>query len=310
MAVARTRRPSPILGAATAAIGEASAVLVPRESRFRHSFEVPVDAIRPDPGQARKSFGQAELAELAATMAEQGQLQPILVRGDPTGTARWMIVAGERRWRAAVANGWRTILAIEHEGDAEVASLIENLQRVDLNPVEEARGLQRLIGEKGWSQTHAARALGKSKGAVSSLLRILSLPDDVLEAVLTSELAIPKNVLVELARIEEPNARSRLLALARAGTLTVRALRDAATEGEQEANRQPAIVPQRQSGSGRPDLFSRVEHMTARLRQVRLADRTLDERGRTCLLTLRDEIDQILRQHEASEGHELGRSAS
>ena len=65
MAAARARRPSPILGAATAAIGEASAVLVPRESRFRHSFEAPVDAIRPDPGQARRSFDQAELAELS-----------------------------------------------------------------------------------------------------------------------------------------------------------------------------------------------------------------------------------------------------
>ena len=310
MAVARTRRPSPILGAATAAIGEASAVLVPRESRFRHSFEALVDAIRPDPSQARKSFDQAELAELAATMAEQGQLQPILVRRDPTATARWMIVAGERRWRAAVINGWRTILAIEHEGDAEVASLIENLQRVDLNPVEEARGLQRLIGEKGWSQTQAARALGKSKGAVSSLLRILSLPDDVLDAVLTSELAIPKNVLVELARVEEPEVRARLLALARAGTLTVRALRDATAGGEQEANGQPAIVPQRQPGSGRPDFFSRLEHITVRLRQVRLAGRTLDEDGRRSLLTLRNEIDQILRQHESSEDPKPSRSSS
>jgi ParB family chromosome partitioning protein len=310
MAVARTRRPSPILGAATAAIGEASAVLVPRESRFRHSFEAPVDAIRPDPSQARKSFDQAELAELAATMAEQGQLQPILVRRDPTATARWMIVAGERRWRAAVINGWRTILAIEHEGDAEVASLIENLQRVDLNPVEEARGLQRLIAEKGWSQTQAARALGKSKGAVSSLLRILSLPDDVLDAVLTSELAIPKNVLVELARVEEPGVRARLLALARAGTLTVRTLRDATVGGEQEANGQPAIVPQRQPGSGRPDFFLRLEHITVRLRQVRLAGRTLDEDGRRSLLTLRNEIDQILRQHESSKDPKPSRSSS
>jgi ParB family chromosome partitioning protein len=310
MAVARARRPSPILGAATAAIGEASAALVPRESPFRHSFEAPVETIQPDPRQARKSFDQSELAELAATMAEQGQLQPILVRRDPTGTARWMIVAGERRWRAAVANGWRTILAIEHEGDAEVASLIENLQRVDLNPVEEARGLQRLIGEKGWSQTQAARTLGKSKGAVSSLLRILSLPNDVLEAVLTSELAIPKNVLVELARIEEPSTRARLLALARAGTLTVRALRDATIEGEQEVSGQPAIVPQGQAGFGRVDFFSRLEHIAVRLRKARLAGRMLDEHGRTCLLMLRDEIDQILRQQESSDDHKPGRSPS
>jgi ParB family chromosome partitioning protein len=310
MAAARARRPSPILGAATAAIGEVSAVLVPRESRFHHSFEAQVDAIRPDPGQARRSFDQAELAELAATMADQGQLQPILVRRDPAGTARWMIVAGERRWRAAMANGWRTILAIEHEGDAEVASLIENLQRVDLNPVEEARGLQRLIGEKGWSQTQAARALGKSKGAVSSLLRILSLPEDVLETVLTSELAIPKNVLIELARIEEPSTRTRLLALARAGALTVRALREATIGGEQKVNRQPAVAPHNQTGSGRSDFFSKLEHIAVRLRKARLAGRILDEHGRTCLLTLKAEIDQILCQHELSGDHKPSRSSS
>jgi ParB family transcriptional regulator, chromosome partitioning protein len=303
MATARTRPPSPILKAAAAAIGEASAVLVPRESLFRHSFEAPVDAIIPDPGQARKRSGEAELAELAATMVEQGQLQPILVRRDPTGTVRWMIVAGERRWRAAVANGWHSILAIEHEGDAEVASLVENLQRVDLNAIEEARGLQRLIDEKGWSQTEAARALGKSKGAISGLLRILTLPSDLLDAVLTSELAIPKNVLIELARVEEPAKRERLLALARAGALTVRALRDVTLRRGEEGNGQPATaVPPAQPRSGRSGLASKLERITARLRAARLAGRTLDEDERQCLLALKDEIERRLTVVHGSAG--------
>jgi ParB family chromosome partitioning protein len=303
MATARTRPPSPILKAAAAAIGEASAVLVPRESLFRHSFEAPVDAIIPDPGQARKRSGEAELAELAATMVEQGQLQPILVRRDPTGTVRWMIVAGERRWRAAVANGWHSILAIEHEGDAEVASLVENLQRVDLNAIEEARGLQRLIDEKGWSQTEAARALGKSKGAISGLLRTLTLPSDLLDAVLTSELAIPKNVLIELARVEEPAKRERLLALARAGALTVRALRDVTLRRGEEGNGQPATaVPPAQPRSGRSGLASKLERITARLRAARLAGRTLDEDERQCLLALKDEIERRLTVVHGSAG--------
>lgn len=295
MATARARRPSPILGAAATAIGEASATLVPRESRFRHSFEAAADEIVPDPGQARRRFDEAELAGLAATMAERGQLQPILVRPDPTGTARWMIVAGERRWRAAVANGWRSVLAIEHDGDAEVVSLVENLQRVDLNAVEEARGLQRLIGEKGWSRTEAARALGKSKGAVSGLLRILDLPTDLLDRVLTSELALPKNVLVELARVEGPATRDRLLALARSGGLTVRALRDAAAAagGEEDAGPPRTTAPgqRRPEGSG---LGPRISRMAVRLRADRLAGRSLDEGERQHLLSLREEIEQRL----------------
>jgi ParB family chromosome partitioning protein len=294
MGAARTRHPSPILGAAAAAIGEASAVLVPRESRFRHSFEAPVASIIPDPSQARKRFDEVELAELAATMAEQGQLQPILLRRDPSGTARWMIVAGERRWRAAAANGWSSILAIEHDGDPEVASLIENLQRVDLNPVEEARGLQRLISEKGWSQTEAARTLGKSKGSISSLLRILTLPCDILDAVQSLELRIPKNVLIELARIEEPALRERLLALARAGTLTIRAVRDAAATMERENEKNSKVMPTAQSRSANSSLTSKLERIITQLRTVRLSGQTLGELERRSLLALKDELDHLL----------------
>ena len=170
----RNKRPSPILGTAAAMIDEASGTLVTQDSRFRHTFEVPIDAVRPDPRQARKVFDDAEIRALAATMAAHGQLQPILLRKDPEARGRWVIVAGERRWRAALTLGWRFLLAIEHDGDPEVASLIENLQRVDLTPVEEARGLERLIKDKGWRQDAAAEALGRSKAEISAILRILT----------------------------------------------------------------------------------------------------------------------------------------
>ncbi len=140
---AKPRRPSPILGAASAMIDEASDTLVTATSRFRHSFEAEVGAIRNDPHQPRKWFGEDDIASLARTMDERGQLQPILLRRDPASKGRWLIVAGERRWRAAKLNNWTTILAIEHDGDFEVASLLENLQRVDLSPIEEAKGLQK-----------------------------------------------------------------------------------------------------------------------------------------------------------------------
>ena len=170
--MASRRKPSPLMGAATAMLDGVSDAIVREDSRFKHSMEVGIDRVRPDPGQPRKTFDEIEITMLARTMAEQGQLQPILIRRDAQIRGHWLIVAGERRWRAAMANGWPTILAIEHTGDAEVATLVENLQRVDLAVVEEARGLQRLISGKGWSQTQAAQILGKSESEVSSTLRI------------------------------------------------------------------------------------------------------------------------------------------
>src|SRR5579859_1984791 len=137
----RSRRPSPLLTTASSMIADASARLVIAGSRFRHSFEVAVTAVTPDPEQPRKTFIDADIAGLAATMAEHGQLQPILLRRDPAAADRWIIVAGERRWRAALHNGWTTLLAIESDSDPEVVTILENLQRVGLSPVEEARGL-------------------------------------------------------------------------------------------------------------------------------------------------------------------------
>jgi ParB family chromosome partitioning protein len=230
--MARSARISPILGAVTSMIGEASQTLVTDAGRFRHSFEIRLDAIAPDPAQARKRFDEAEIAGLAASMREQGQLQPILVRRDETARARWIIIAGERRFRAAQSLAWPSILAIEHIGDPEIAALIENLQRVDLSPVEEARGLHRLIAEKSWSQDRAAAALGKTKVDVSGTLRILTLPEEIAAAVLTSELALPKNVLIEMARLDDLPTLRRLAALARDGKLTIRAIRQAAKPPE------------------------------------------------------------------------------
>lgn len=283
----RRRSPSPILGTAAAMIGAASDSLIGRDSRFRHSFEVPVEAVRPEPGQARKVFDDGEIRALAATMAEHGQLQPILLRPDPEARGRWIIVAGERRWRAAMVNGWTSVLAIEHDGDPEVASLVENLQRVDLTPVEEARGLQRLIRDKGWTQAAAAAALGRSKAEVSALLRILTLPEEVQEAVLTSELDIPKNALVELARVEPAAARNRLIELARAGALTIKAIRAA---GKVRARDGPP--PGR---AGTPRLGAKaIERVTEGLRAARAAGRPLDEAGRERLMRLKQEIEAYL----------------
>ena len=294
---ARSKPPSPILGAALAMIDEASETLVTKASRFHHSFEADVASIEPDPSQPRKMFTEADIMALAATMEERGQLQPILLRPNGPTKGRWLIVAGERRWRAAKLNGWPTILAIEHDGDPEVASLIENLQRVDLTPVEEARGVQRLIEGKGWTQDQAASALGKSKSEVSGVLRILTLPSDLLEAVLTSELAVPKHALVELARVEQVEAREHLIELAKLGQLTVRMIRSV-RDGAGLPAIGPGIKPREASiGTPKPAAgfsFKTLDRVTNKLRATRQAGQPLAAGERVYLEALRNEIDELL----------------
>ena len=296
MPAARRKPASPILGAASALIDEASTSLVGRDSRFHHSFEAPVDRISPDPRQARKRIDDAELRALARTMATQGQLQPILLRRDPEARDRWIIIAGERRWRAAGLNGWSTILAIEHAADPEVAALIENLQRVDLSPVEEARGLQQLIQGKGWTQSVAAETLGKSKAEVSAVLRILSLPEALLSAILTSELDLPKNVLVELARVEDPAARDRLVRLARGPGLTIRAVREAGQGGVKGSGTTPAAAP----CPGRGPSVRLIESLREDLRATRAGGGNLRRAQLQALSRLRSEIDDLIRAQRAA----------
>ena len=233
----RTRAPSPILGAVAATIEVESRALV-TNSGFRHTFEASVSEVEPDPEQPRRAIDETELRQLAITMEERGQLQPILLRHHPDQRSRWMIVAGERRWRAARLLGWPSILAIEHDGDPEVISLLENLQRVDLSVVDEARGVRRLMDSKGWTQSQAADAIGRSKGEVSAVLRVLSLPPAFLDQVLTSEPQIPRNTLIELARVRDGDELQRLIAAVCDG-MTIRELRSAKEAPAAESHNRP-----------------------------------------------------------------------
>ncbi len=285
--MARQVRKSPILGTVTSMIDEASGRLVTNAAKFRHSFEAEIALIDRDPQQPRRVFQAADLAGLAETLQAQGQLQPILLRRNPENARRWIIVAGERRWRAAQSLGWTHILAIEHNGDAEVVALIENLQRVDLSPVEEARGLQRLIRGKGWSQDRLATAVGKAKSEISASLKILSLPEDVLDRVLTSELPVPKNVLVEIARVEDVERRNVLIEAALSTGVTVRAIRE----------QRPAEPPSESATPVGPlEAASRSLRRTVSLiRAAKLAQEALPIELVEALLSLRDEIDELIR---------------
>ena len=143
---------------------------------------LPLREIEPDPGQPRKTFDDETLAELSASIAEHGLLQPIAVRPKPSGGD--LIVAGERRWRASRMAGLTEVPVIIKDVTDEQAmelALVENLQREDLDPVEEAAGIRELMIRCDLTQEQAARKLGKSRSALANSLRLLSLPETVLE---------------------------------------------------------------------------------------------------------------------------------
>lgn len=146
--------------------------------------DVPVGAIRPNPQQPRKTFDPAALDELRQSISELGVLVPIIVRTRPSrdGGAAYELIAGERRWRAATAAKLATIPAIVREADDRASmefAVVENLQRQDLDPLEEAMGYQHLIDEYRFTQDRLAERLGKSRPAIANALRILALSDAI-----------------------------------------------------------------------------------------------------------------------------------
>lgn len=147
--------------------------------------------ISPDKDQPRKVFDPSALSELASSIREHGVLQPIVVRPAPTGG--YLIIAGERRWRAARQADLKEIPAVIKDVSNETAmeiALIENLQREDLDPVEEALGYRQLMERCGYTQEQAAVKLSKSRSAVANSLRILSLPQGVLELLRDGKLSL------------------------------------------------------------------------------------------------------------------------
>ncbi len=149
--------------------------------RLRQSRTLPTERLTPGPFQPRRRFDSEDLSELAESVREQGILQPILVRRDPDDET-YQIVAGERRWRAAQLAQLHEVPVLIREFDDRTAmeiALVENVQRRDLSPLEEADGYRRLIDEFAHSQEELARAVGKSRSHVANTMRLLNLPDDV-----------------------------------------------------------------------------------------------------------------------------------
>ena len=162
--------------------------------------ELPLELIAPNPQQPRRDFDEDALVALADSLKDRGVLQPVLVRPLPGGT--YELIAGERRWRAAGLAGLDTVPAMvrPHDDAASLElALIENMAREDLNPLEEARACAALVEELGLSREDVGRRIGRSRVAVSNLLRLLDLPDDAL-------------VLLEAGTISEGHGRALLMA--------------------------------------------------------------------------------------------------
>jgi len=156
----------------------------------RADSQVPIERIRPNPNQPRRTFDPADLEDLAASIKEKGILQPLIVR--PTDGGGYEIVAGERRWRAAQkAQLHQVPVLVRDLDDTEVleVAIIENIQRADLNAVEEAAGYRQLMDKFGHTQEKLAEALSKSRSHIANLLRLLSLPEDVQALVKNGDLS-------------------------------------------------------------------------------------------------------------------------
>jgi ParB family chromosome partitioning protein len=148
----------------------------------RADLRVPVERLEPNPNQPRRDFAEEALAELAASIREKGIIQPLIVRNNPRKTDGYEIVAGERRWRAAqLAQVHEVPVIVRDLDDTEVleVAIIENIQRADLNPIEEAMGYRQLMDRFGHTQERLSEALSKSRSYIANLLRLLSLPDEV-----------------------------------------------------------------------------------------------------------------------------------
>jgi ParB family chromosome partitioning protein len=205
---------------------------------------IPLDQIDPNPLQPRVEIG--DLTELTASIADKGVLEPLLVKPSEGG-GRWMIIAGERRWRAARAAGLREVPCIEMDVDeravAEIA-LIENLQRKDLTPWEEADGLLALCERYGYTHDDVAKKVGKSRSTVTEALSIAALPEEIREECRRADINV-KSTLLQIVRQPDTASMRRMVS-----EITQKGLnRDGARAARRQQNEGPAVA--------RPFVFKR-----------------------------------------------------
>ena len=191
--MARTTNKSRGLGRGLSALmSDVAADEAPQSAPKRPDLVVPIEQVQPNPDQPRRTFAEDALQDLANSIAEKGIIQPLIVRQSPSNPATYEIVAGERRWRAAqIAKLHDIPVLLRDYDDTEVLeiAIIENIQRADLNPVDEASGYKQLMDRFGHTQDKLSSALGKSRSHIANLLRLLNLPQEVQAFLVSGQLS-------------------------------------------------------------------------------------------------------------------------
>lgn len=231
-------------------------------------LRLPVEQIHADRANPRKDFDESALEELAESLRNQGVLQPVLVRKEPKGGYR--LIAGERRWRAAQRAGLLEIPAIVREAtDAEAyeLALVENIQRADLNPLEEAEAYNRLLEERRWTQEQVADRVGKDRSTVANALRLLLLPNEVKQLLIEGDIDMGHaRAIVALPRAAD------MVALARAVVTEKLTVRE--TEARAKAQKGGPSRKAREAAKASPEARRLVEDLQRRLgTKVRLVER-------------------------------------
>ena len=204
--------------------------------------KVPTEFLKPNPRNPRKTFEEPDLADLSASIKEKGIIQPIIVREKAGVADIYEIIAGERRWRAAQRAGLHEVPIVvvqASDRDALEMAIIENVQRADLNPIEEAAGYERLMAEFSYAQSDLAQMIGKSRSHIANMLRLMKLPDSVKELLRTGRLSAGHGRA--LLAVEDPE-QVALRAVERG--LTVRDLERLGQSESDHAPKKKAALPE------------------------------------------------------------------
>jgi ParB family chromosome partitioning protein len=260
-------------------------------------IELDLDQIAPNPDQPRKTFKQEALEELAASIDKHGLLQPVTVKLDADGG--YILVAGERRYRAHQMLGKTTIAAIATNGNADEISLIENIQREDLNALETAEALSQMMGRYRYTQEELGKVVGKAQNTISEFLKLNSLSLRVKEDYRTSDKEFPRSVLLEIARLKSEDEQFQLWEAVKENKLTVRAARSTKSSGA------PAPVAKSPAGQS----LSAGRRFLKTLEAIDAAELAADPQGCAQLLDICNQVKaftEALSSHAAANQTETG----